>query len=84
MDDCDTCKKLGTNNCIGTADGCYEPKSMEITNSDFMDCLETAKTKMKKIEKQNTKIDFVQAEDLINRMALCIYDITHNFIRGKL
>lgn len=57
---------------------------MKITNSEFMDCLEKAKTKMKAIqEKNDTLIDFVQAQDLINRMALCIYDTVHDFIKGK-
>ena len=30
MDDCETCKKCGTNDCIGTADGCYEPAPNKI------------------------------------------------------
>lgn len=56
---------------------------MKITNGEFMDCLEKAKEKMKAIQKKNdTLIDFVQAQDLINRTALCIYDAVHDFIKG--
>lgn len=54
---------------------------MEITNSDFMDCLEQAKLKMKDIEKRNQDINPIYAEDLINRMVLCIYDIVQDFIK---
>lgn len=40
---------------------------MKITNGEFIDCLETAKAEMKVIQKKNeTLIDYVQAEDLIN------------------
>lgn len=56
---------------------------MKITNGEFIDCLEKAKEKMKKVEKTNIKINPVQAEDLINRTALCIYDIVHDFITEK-
>lgn len=58
---------------------------MKITNNEFMDCLEKAKIKMKSTqEKNDALIDFVQAQDLINRMALCVYDIVHDFMRNKI
>jgi len=57
---------------------------MKITNGEFIDCLEKAKVKMKAIQEQNnTLIDFVQTRDLINRTALCIYDIVQDFIKNR-
>ena len=55
---------------------------MELTNSRFMDCLEKAKQKMKDIEEKNSK-DFIYTQDLINRMALCIYDIVQQDVIKK-
>lgn len=56
---------------------------LHINNSEFMDCLNSAKQKMVTIEQKHSK-DFIASQDLIARTTLCVYDTIHKYINSKL
>ena len=57
---------------------------MKLTNSEFIDCIETAKKKLKAIEQKYHPELLVYTEDLLDRMGLAIYHAVHDCIDKKL